>query len=914
MNRQKFVLIFCFILILFVVALYGYQLETFTGFPKGADAYARITRIVYLLDFFPHVFWQYHWADGMPTFKTEAPLFYFLGAIIAKIFSGSPFFSLIILGFLAYAAIGIGVFGFVLTQTRKPFWGLFAAILALSSFSLWSWMLSGGIYPRILGVGFSLIAFWFTARFLKAAESKEAFPRKEFAAAALALGAALTTHALMGLFIWIAIFFLILVSVFPLKKKIKYGFLIYLSSFSVAGFFFLPLFLSPGGASTFIGVISPVVPAPLYYLIDFAGMGPFVLPLLAVVLILGFLKRLKPEGEIGLLRLIFAPLVMFLLFSAYALIGYTGLSGKYYYINGFIPLSATLFMTLYGSILIGLLLARLQPTAKRVLPLIGFLLIAVVWGSTLAVGVPLIKKDDRQININDTSADIPQNAVYKLQRILKFPQAGDFNHRFAAFDADEAVWFNTLYKIPQVRDYYGQGILYPDWRYWFEQALWDNQKFSLDEARSALDWFAVRWFSTYERSKDISDYEAYNGAGGGKSAADFVAASQNRYLRESGFNLVSYGRVHYDGVQEQFEVENPGPILSATSAPTVLYIGDPKSYNLLFTNLTFTNYNSSKLIPVRGKLYLDDYTAKDFKAYTSLVLFGYRYRDQKRAYKILTDYLNEGGNILWEAWDSPELLNEKGTAKDLPEPSPFSLLNRNQIQGTWDFQKQESPFFNDVDLTLFSPPLYNGAPWKMAKGSNLKPWAKVVLDSKQGPLVVSGKYGKGKIVWTSFNFLYHTNAYKNFEEAKLLRQFFTDFAAASLPNSAQAAFINPEKREILISERAAGVLFKESYYPSWKAYALDGKNKKTNLHLELAGPGMMYASLPKTSQYPLKVTLEYTQGLAVQAGLALTLLSILFLIFSLFNLFPAEKMKIALGRMQKPLSVKTKTWLNDEDS
>ena len=101
----------------------------------------------------------------MPTFKSESPLFYFSGALLAKVFGLAAETPLFILGFLIFFLIGLGAFGFVLTLTGSFSAGLISSLLLLSSFSTWSWMVHGGIYPRIMGIGFMLVALWRVAVF-----------------------------------------------------------------------------------------------------------------------------------------------------------------------------------------------------------------------------------------------------------------------------------------------------------------------------------------------------------------------------------------------------------------------------------------------------------------------------------------------------------------------------------------------------------------------------------------------------------------------------------------------------------------------------------------------------------------------------------------------------------------------------
>lgn len=913
-NRIKFTS--CLLIIVAFVAIFGYLLDAWTGFPKGVDAYARITRIVYILDFFPNIFWQYHWANGMPTFQSEAPLFYFLGAVIAKIFALSAEQPLTILGFFTFVYIGTGIFGLVFTKTKSLASSLLATILAISSYSLWSWIIAGGIYPRIFAVGLSMIALWQVARFLQDAENKEDFPRIKFIWAAVAITLALITHALMGAFLLIAVFFFVFTSKISARKKFSYSFLLFLASFALAGFFFLPMIFNfgSGGAASFIGVISEVIPTPWYYLWDIAGVNPFLLPILAVTFIFALITIGRPKGE-SLIRLILAPLGMFLLFSTYALIGYTGLSGKYYYINGFIPLSATSFMTIYGSILVGFFASRIEKLLPRILPAIIIVLTLIISGISLYIFPNFIKNDIRFKNVYDSSSESKTNEIYQLRQILKFPEE-DLNHRFAAYDAFEAVWFNADYRIPQVRDYYGQGILYPDWRYWFEQAVWNQEKFSLDEAKAALDWFAVRWFSYIEGDACLVDYGHLETTPVKICTQDeFLAKSTNRYLHEEGFKQAILSPYKDGGLEEVFEVDNPGPILSATNTPAALFIGDPKNYYVLFSNLTFSNYSSGKIVPVRGGKFIDDYSLSDLRPYKILILYSYNYHNSKNAASLINSYLSQGGNIFWETSDGPETLAKDGNQnmmKLLPGPN----LIKTQIEGgNWNLQVGLDPLTEGLTPELFSPPVYNGTSWKISTFDNnsLRSDARILLAADDKPLLVSYKVGNGQVFWTGFNFLYHINSYKNLNEVQILYRIFDQLSVnGEIQPAFSSKFVNPQKREIQLSTPAQGILFKESYFKNWKAESINSKGKRQDLAIRLAGPGMMYAALNPEESYPIKVTFYYKLSLVEKTGFILSLVALIFLI--VFALAPGLVGKVASQTKQKtPILKKTSSWWEDEE-
>lgn len=104
------------ILVASFVAGYGGLIGVWLGYPKGTDVPMHITRIKYWLDFFPHVSWNYQWANGMPFVGTYAPLFHILAAILVKIglsyevaLFALYFFSMWLLGFAIWV-LGTGCF------------------------------------------------------------------------------------------------------------------------------------------------------------------------------------------------------------------------------------------------------------------------------------------------------------------------------------------------------------------------------------------------------------------------------------------------------------------------------------------------------------------------------------------------------------------------------------------------------------------------------------------------------------------------------------------------------------------------------------------------------------------------------------------------------------------------------------
>lgn len=838
------------LLVIAFVVYAGLFFEAWTGFPKGVDVYARMTRVKYILDFFPHVNWQYHWANGLPTFTTEAPFFYYLAAVLVKLTGISIETSMIVLGFFTFAFLGIGVYGYVYTLTKNILAAIAAAFLVLSSFSTWNWMVLGGIYPRIFAVGLMAIVFWLLV-WLFEKDSKIIL-----VSLIGCLSALMASHILIGFFTFVAIFFHLVFFKLARKQKLKIGAKIFGGSLALSAFLYLPLVVGlPSSSGRFLGVISPVLPLKFTSLWDYGDLGPIILPTLGLAL---WLNRRWST--------LFKPLLtMLAIFTFYGFIGHTGLPGKYYYINGFIPFSAACFLAIFASLITGISLGGLLKNTKRKKRRVGLILAgAAILGAVIVVPANVewqqkyYDKFDR-LFIYDSSH--PRRTVKVTQEMGTFPDK-EFQYRFAPFDALEAVWFNYVYQTPQERDYYGQGILHPDWRYWFEQTLW-NPEFSEAETKMALDWFAIRWFSE----------SVFNA--GRATIKDVLAEQPSRYFNHPDYQFIQHAFIDW-ALLLRFEIPKPRPILEATNSLPILLIGDEAGYSMFFRNLSLVNLSSQKLIPLLGEKFIDDYQLADLSPFKIIVLYNYQYHQEERAYQLLQNYVNQGGNLIWETAGSPD------TQGSLPEPAPVSQLKQEEVKKEWDFNAVDHPSTTGINVTKFSSLVYNDDVWKLslASSDNLRQGAEGLLGKGGEWAAVTRSYGQGKIVWTGFNFLYHISTSKNQEEAKLLAKMLNWLYRKEEIKSVayQADFIHPEKREIQINNQARGVLFKENYHQQWHAY-LDNEGKQKIFY---AGPGMMYVLLPDGIS-SAKLTFKYQPSLAKILGILISVLTFLSLVYYLFR-------------------------------
>src|SRR3989442_6084430 len=177
-------------LVVATVAAVGFVLAVWTGFPKGTDAYAHLTRLKFVADNFPRHEWLYSWSAGMPTFETYPELPYLAAAPVTKVF-GAPA-ALILIAFAGLSLIGLGLFGAVRTATGSSVGGLVAALGAIGSMATWTWIVNGGVYARGFAAGLAACACCAAARWLGTAG------RVAFATTALLLAAAIASHQFVG--------------------------------------------------------------------------------------------------------------------------------------------------------------------------------------------------------------------------------------------------------------------------------------------------------------------------------------------------------------------------------------------------------------------------------------------------------------------------------------------------------------------------------------------------------------------------------------------------------------------------------------------------------------------------------------------------------------------------------------------
>ncbi|MDO8551062.1 MAG: hypothetical protein Q7S03_00020, partial [bacterium] len=134
---------------------------------------------------------------------------------------------------------------------------------------------------------------------------------------------------------------------------------------------------------------------------------------------------------------------------------------------------------------------------------------------------------------------------------------------------------------------------------------------------------------------------------------------------------------------------------------------------------------------------------------------------------------------------------------------------------------------------------------------------------------------------------------RSIEEASTSASLSVNDSTEGSQDDQEADFVNSQKRQIVLRDNFAGVIFKESYTGRWRAYLLgargEGLGARTDLKIYKAGMGMMYAPLPASYSLPAEVIFEYQWGGIEKGSLVISLLTLTFIILQIFRVNLFEK-------------------------
>lgn len=202
--------------------------------------------------------------------------------------------------------------------------------------------------------------------------------------------------------------------------------------------------------------------------------------------------------------------------------------------------------------------------------------------------------------------------------------------------------------------------------------------------------------------------------------------------------------------------------------PRMLYIG--KNWNRYMDDVVgFKAFLIHELLgdgrfPVGKSMYIDNYSLNELKKYPYVLLYNFKWHDQKKAENLIRGYVESGETVVIDASG-----NLEGVSYNL-DNSVF--LNTLIIKKTLPTNPKIwiSPKLNKQNIN-FSPFISDSQTWS---GATYEPYGENKIENlvtaNGDTLIGVQKVGKGEIIWIGFNFVWHAFHLGNSQEKKLIQK------------------------------------------------------------------------------------------------------------------------------------------------
>ncbi|MHB8687635.1 MAG: hypothetical protein ACYDB4_10625 [Candidatus Dormibacteraceae bacterium] len=802
------------------VIVFGVATGAFTGTVKGYDGWGHLSKVVLVLKHFPAVDWNYDWYSGSPFFLGGyPPLFYFAAGALATLGLDAMVAMTLLMAF-SYVAMALSVYVLVRTVSGSRVAAFVASGLLLATPAFWTPFIHSGMYTRVLGLAFTGLAFLAAVLYLR----RPAMSR--YVACLVALSGALNSHVVLGA---LAVFTVGLVMGLAPDgdghaRRSRLALVV--PPLLLSAYYYVPLVFFSWSSSQLTAVY-PALGIGDLVLPSATDVHPPLVPLLPIALlaVIAWIRFRSRESIAVTTRVMLVCGVVSSLLLVYALAPLPRAAGLR-------AEDMLFFLSWFLAVLSGLALGSINPPP-------------VAWrrngGAAISLAATLVAVLAAAPFVTQTmvrNSATPQTELRGWQPI----DATDANFRVASPSDNLSIWLNGVYDVPQTRGYAaGPQIPNPDWQFWLDSTAW-NANASESQRRFLFDWYAVRWI--------------YVPAPYMPSTAGVVSKlAANPELYAAGPSTPG-------GPSLTFSYLHAAPIAVASTAPVILVIGQRENYHLVFRDLSYSDFDTSRAIPVEGSAYVDDYSAQDLAQFDEIVIYGGLAHDSARASALLNGYVRSGGGLVVESSGS-----SLAAGADLKEPLPVTGTTDHAVDGDWQFKTVSSPVTDGIDFSSFSPARYNGGPWTVSGATGVRGWAQTVVWSGAESVVAVGQLGQGRVVWSGLNLPFHVDSYANAEESRFLT---TAMAWATRPTSpvnasGSAHLDGPQQMTISLGSGARGALFKESWFDRWHAY-VNGREAP----IFRAGPGFMYVLLPRATRLPATIQWRYERSVADWAGLVIS--------------------------------------------
>jgi hypothetical protein len=504
-----------------------------------------------------------------------------------------------------------------------------------------------------------------------------------------------------------------------------------------------------------------------------------------------------------------------------------------------------------------------------------------------------------------------------------FIDPNDKNKRLYEADALVNIWWSSLFSMPLSRGYIDPPIATSQRGgiFWLDTAISNDtltRDFKIDQSTALnnslflIDWNGIYYYeggrlgisastppSSYLLDNQVFDEEEEISVNG--VILRYQTASGKPELRQDIAQYLKFYKV---------KDEYTSPVLSGVNSPVIGVFSDLEGYEDLMRVLGSANLNSKYVIPINAGPNIDEFSNKDFSLFDAVFLYRYKYHNRGKAFKLLTDYLQNGGKVYIDTGGE----TKDSSSVNLPDFMPVSSTSRGGLGQEWDLEVNQDLLLDEIDFSRFGPPIYNDQEWKFSytQEDQVKDGATVLLKNNNMPVLVKQPYGKGQVIWTGFNLLYHINQYKSEDEIKLFMNILNEFLP--LEESAivegKVDWIKPEKITFSSENPVRGVLLKEQAYEGWQARITSGTGQ--NLPVLRTGPtypGFIY--VPVAKEEPFVLEFNYKGERQAYFTYGIFLLVLLFVVKATF--FKSAIMGDKTNQVVKKMGKKISSWWEKEE-
>ena len=351
------------------------------------------------------------------------------------------------------------------------------------------------------------------------------------------------------------------------------------------------------------------------------------------------------------------------------------------------------------------------------------------------------------------------------------------------------------------------------------------------------------------------------------------------------YKAAGWELVHDDNGVQLWHYPDSIELVSLSSKPTIL-ITEKSGREIYMTVFRLANdgllpYQEAYL--VEGKERIDSYTLDDLKPFDAIFLVGYDYLNGNKAWETLAAYVAQGGSLFVDTgW---QFIVAEWEFESAPEVLPVNRLTWMDYGMDVEYELGQIEITEDVDVSQFKPLIWEGQPWALsgAESVDVRDWGNTVLSVAGKPLIISGEYGEGRVVWSGMNLINHT-LYLGESEAELhlLHNILNWLLKGKEGEGLLQPVVERDNPDHVIfslettPNDRTWLYWREAYYPNWHAYLNDEAGER-EIPIYRGGPGFMLMPV-ETSSDEAAVILRWEPSFIESASIVVSILGVILLI------------------------------------